>query len=255
MVLDVIKLKVRDYMTPEPISVDKEILLEDAISIMAKRNIGNLVIEDKGKPSTILTEREILSFVIRDGGVPDIQIKKIPTKQFSSVSPEELVIDAAKTMLEKKKRLLVFENERLEGIITVSDMLRGLRATGGNPLLDGVIRGKVYGCVYYDSIFKAAKVMYAKKVGSVLVSRDGVYDGIFTERDLLTRVLSKGVDMRDRIEKYCSTPLVTALYGIRGNDAAEIMALNRIKRLPLVGKEKVTGIVTARDIVDAFRRP
>ncbi len=256
MVLDTIKLRVGDYMTPDPISLDDKTNLQDAISIMAKKNIGNLVINIDGKPSTILTEREILSYIIKEGIIPEIQVKNVPTKRFAVVTPKELVIDAAKRMLEEKKRLLVFEDEKLVGIITVSDMLRGLRTTGGNPPLDDVIRGKVYGCVYYDSIFKAVKIMYSKKVGSVLISKDnGSYEGIFTERDLLTRVITKDVDLQNRLEKYSSTPLVTARFGIRGNDASEIMAINKIKRLPLTDKDSVKGMVTARDIVDAFRRP
>ncbi len=256
MVLDTIKLRVGDYMTLDPIRVDSKTNLQDAISIMAKKNIGNLIIDKDDKPSTILTEREILSYIVKEGTIPDMQVKDVPTKRFAVVTPGDLVIDAAKKMLEEKKRLLVFEYKKLVGIITASDMLRGLRTTGGNPLLDDVIRGKIYGCVYYDSIFKAVKIMYSKKVGSVLISKEnGSYEGIFTERDLLTRVLTKDVDLQDRLEKYSSAPLVTARLGIRGNDAAEIMAINKIKRLPLTDKDKVVGIVTARDIVDAFRRP
>ncbi len=254
MVLDTIKLRVEDYMTPDPISVDYETKLQDAISLMAKKNIGNLVICKDDNPSSILTEREILTYVVKEGKIPDIQIMHVPTKRFAAVSPKELVIDAAKKILEDKKRLLVLEDEKLVGIITISDMLRGLRTTGGNPALDNVIRRKVYSCIYYDSIFKAVKIMHAKKVGSVLISKDDTHYGIFTERDLLTRVLTKDVDCQDRLEKYSTSPLVTAKIGIRGNDAAEIMATNKIKRLVLKDKEKVAGIVTARDIVEAFGR-
>lgn len=254
MVLDTIGLRVEDYMTLNPISVDDETKLPDAISIMAKKNIGNLVIEKNGKPSTILTEREILTYLVKEGQIPDIQIKDVPTKRFATASPNELVIEVATTILEKKKRLLVFDNNRLAGIITVSDMLRGLLTTGGNPSLDEVIRKKVYACLYHDSIFKAVKIMHGKKIGSVLISRGDAHVEIFTERDLLTRVLTKSADLLDRLEKYSSSPLVTARYGIRGDDAAKIMSINKIKRLPLTDENGIAGIVTARDIVDAFRR-
>lgn len=254
MVLDTMALRVGDYMTPNPISVDDETRLLDAIAIMAKKNIGNLVVEKNGKPSTILTEREILECVVKEGQIPDIRIKEVPTKRFARASPNELVIDVARTTLEKKKRPLVFDNNTLVGIITVSDMLRGLRTTGGNPSLDKVIRKKVHTCLYHDSIFKATKIMYAKKIGSVMVSKGEMHVGIFTERDLLTRALTMGANLLDNLEKYSSFPLVTARYGIKGNDAAEIMSINKIKRLPLTDKKGIVGIVTARDVVDAFRR-
>ena len=252
MVLDTIKLRVGDYMTPDPISVGPETKLEDAIAIMAKKNIGNLVVNKNGKPSSILTEREVLTYLVREGQIPDIEIKDVPTKLFAVVTPNDLVLDAAKTTIEEKKRLLVSEKEKIVGIITVSDMLRGLRTTGGNPKLDNVIRKKVYDCVYHDSIFKAVKIMYKKRVGSVIITKDDTPYGIFTERDLLTRVLVKDVDMQDRLAKYSTSPLITAHLGIQGNDAAEIMAINKIKRLALTKEDKVVGMVTARDIVDAF---
>lgn len=254
MVLDTIKLKVGDYMTPDPISVDSKTSLTDAISIMSRKNIGNLVIEKNGKPSTILTEREILSYVVREGRIPEIMMKDVPTRRFAIISPNEPVIEAARIMLENKKRLLVFEDGEPVGIITVSDMLRGLCTTGGDPRLDDVMRGKVYGCSYHDSIFKAAKIMYSKKVGSVLISKDEKYQGIFTERDLLTKVLERDINPKDRLEDHSSFPLVTAKFGIRGNEAAEIMAVHKIKRLPLAENGKIKGIITARDVVDAFRR-
>lgn len=254
MVLDTISLRVGDYMTSNPISIDEQASLYEAIATMAKKNIGSLIVESGEKPTSLLTEREILAYVIKEGTIPEIQLSEVATERFEEVSPRELVIDAAKTMLERKKRLLVFEDDRLAGIITVSDMMRGLLTTGGNPDLDDVIRRKIHACVYHDSIFKAAKIMYTKKIGSVLITKEGSHQGIFTERDLLTRVLTSGVDLQDRLQEYSSFPLVTARYGIRGNGAAQMMSSNKIKRLPLTDGMKVVGMVTARDIVDAFRR-
>jgi predicted transcriptional regulator len=41
MVFDKLELKVEDYMTPNPISVKSTLKLKDAITIMAKKKIGN----------------------------------------------------------------------------------------------------------------------------------------------------------------------------------------------------------------------
>ena len=186
MVLDKLQLKVEDYMTPNPISVKPSLNLKDAISIMAKKKIGNVIVNDgKGNPSSILTEREILTYLVKDGGIPDIKMKDVQTKPFAIVSPDDLVLDAAKILLGKKKRLLVFDDDKLVGIITASDMLRGLRTTGGNPPLEKVVSTKVYSCEYFDSVFKAINLMYKKRIGSVLIMKDNLPFGIFTERDLL----------------------------------------------------------------------
>jgi len=253
MVLDKLQLKVADYMTPNPISVKPSLKLKNAISIMAKKKIGNVIVDDeKGNPSSILTEREILTYLVKDGGMPDIEMKKVQTKPFATVSPGDLVLGAAKILIEKKKRLLVFDDEKLVGIITASDMLKGLRSTGGNPPLDKVVSTKVYSCEYFDSMFKAVNLMFKKRIGSILIMKNDLPFGIFTERDLLG-VLTKNVSLQERLANYSTYPLITAKYGIKGNDAAEIMSKNKIKRLALKKNDDVVAIVTARDIVDAFR--
>jgi CBS domain-containing protein len=253
MVLDKLQLKVSDYMTLNPVSVNPGQKVIDAIGIMAKKKIGNVIVNDmKGNPSSILTEREILTYLVKDGGIPDMEMKTVQTKPFAVISPDSLVLDAAKTMIEKKKRLLVFDNKKLVGIITASDMLKGLRNTGGNPSLDDVISPKVYSCEYFDSIFKAVNLMFKKRIGSILVRKNKIPFGIFTERDLL-RVLLKNIPLPDRLANNSTYPLITAKYGIKGNDAAEIMSKNKIKRLALTKNNEVVSIVTARDIVDAYR--
>ena len=253
MVIDKLQLLVADYMTPNPISVKPNLSLKDALSIMAKKKIGNVIVNDgKGTPSSILTEREILTYLVKDGGIPDIKMKDAQTKPFATVSPDDLVLDAAKILIGKKKRLLVFDKEKLVGIITASDMLRGLRTTGGNPTLEKVVSNKVYSCEYFDSIFKAINLMYKKRIGSVLIIKDNTPFGIFTERDLLG-VLTKNISLQERLANYSTFPLITAKYGIKGNDAAEMMSENKIKRLALKKNDTIVAMVTARDIVDAFR--
>ena len=254
MALKIIELKVGDFMTPDPIAIDEDESFKEAISIMAKKGIGNLVVKEDNAPNGILSEREILLYLVKDGEILDKPIRNIATEFFSKISTKETVFDAAKLMISGKKRLLVFEDEKLVGIITASDMLRGFRKTGGNPSLEDVMSTKIYECPYGDSIFKAIKLMYKKRIGSVIVTKNETPYGIFTERDLLVNVLTKGVNLTKRLGNYCSFPLVTAKIGIRGNDAARIMASNKIKRLALTKEDKIVAIVTARDVVDAFCR-
>ena len=253
MVFDKLELKVEDYMTPNPISVKPTLKLKDAIDIMAKKKIGNMIVDDeKGRPSGILTEREILTYLVKDGGIPDIEMGMVQTKPFTMISPDDLVLDVANTLLEKKRRLLVFDDKKLVGIITASDMLKGLRTTGGNPDLERVVSTRVYSCEYFDSIFRAINLMFKKRIGSVLVVKNKIPFGIFTERDLLG-VLTKNIPLQERLENYATHPLITAKYGIKGKYAAEIMNKNKIKRLALKKNDTIVAMVTARDIVDTFR--
>jgi predicted transcriptional regulator len=252
MILKTIELRVGDFMTSEPISVEDNVLFPAAVSVMTNNGIGNLVITQNNEPSGLLTEREILSYLVRKSEIPSDPMKDVLTQSFTKIPPVTPILDAAKMMIERKKRLLVFDNEKLVGIITASDILRGFRKTGINPSLDKVMSKKIYQCDYNDSIFKAIKFMYAKRIGSVVITKNKIPYGIFTERDLLVNVLTKKIEFTERVGDYCTSPLVTTKIGIRGNNAARLMASRKIKRLILTEKDKMTGIVTARDIVEAF---
>jgi CBS domain-containing protein len=166
-------------------------------------------------------------------------------------------------MISNKTRLLVFDSHddndkdrpnKLVGIITASDIVRAFRTTDRNPPVEDVMSTKIFDIPYENSIFAAVRILYERRVGSVIVIKDNKPYGIFTERDLLTKVISKGLQLSERVGDFCSTPLITAQHGIRANEAANIMFINNMKRLPLAQDGEVTSIVTARDLVDAFQK-
>jgi len=240
-------------MSPRPITIKTMDTLPNAIDLMADKGIGNLVVEKNRHVVGILTEREILGFIVSKKKLDDTKIEQIPLSLFTIISPDTNVIDAARLMLTRKTRLLVYDEKKFLGIITATDMVRAFRRTSSNPSLEKVISSRLYAVKEEDDVFKAVKMMYEKRIGSVIVTKRGSPYGIFTERDLLVNVLSYGADMKNPVAGYCSIPIVTAKFGIKGGDAARIMAEKKIKRLVLTKQGKVYAIVTARDIVDAFQ--
>lgn len=254
MVLKITKLLVGNYMTAYPISVKPAAPFKTVINFMAENGFATLIVmEEQGTmPLGVLTEREILHYVVSEGKIPDKLVKDLFIQPFVSVTPDTTVIEAAKLMISKRSRTLVFaDKDKLVGIITASDMLRAFRKTIISPTLDKVISTKVQQCPYESSILDASKILHEKNIGSVIVSRGSMH-GIFTQRDLV-RVLEKEVDLASKVGDHSSFPLVTAKKGILANEAASIMAAKNIKRLALTEDNTLAGIVTARDIVDAFQ--
>jgi CBS domain-containing protein len=97
--------------------------------------------------------------------------------------------------------------------------------------------------------------MHYERIGSILVinEQSGIPFGIFTERDLLIKVLSKQARIEgELLANYCTSPLIVAHIGVNARDAANIMAVSHVKRLPLTKNEKVVAIVAARDLVASF---
>ncbi len=244
--------KVGDYMTRDPISLPNNSTLQEAVDTMAKRGVGNLVVTD-GATIGILTEREILNYLHLFGAIPDRLLGDIMLRQFTKVSPETSVVEAAKKMISTKTRLLVYEDDKLVGIVTTSDLLKTLfKTTEGNPSLEKVMSRNISSLENYALILEAIRVMEKKRIGSVIITVEGLHDGIFTERDLLTKILTKNVDITQEVGNYCSHFLVTARMGIGARDAAKLMFANGIKRLPITNCGRIVGMVTARDVVEAF---
>ncbi|KON33738.1 MAG: hypothetical protein AC479_03525 [miscellaneous Crenarchaeota group-6 archaeon AD8-1] len=98
-------------------------------------------------------------------------------------------------------------------------------------------------------------IMMAKNhIGSVVITKNNEPLGIFTERDLLTKFLAKNRTLITEVGDICSSPLITASFGTSINNAASIMTSNNIRRLPITKNNKLVGILSARDLVEAYAR-
>lgn len=255
MGLNVKDLLVGNYMSEYPISVKPEVLFNTVVSFMADEGFATLIVmeEESSVPLGVLTEREILRHVVSGEKSMDQRVKQAFIQPFVSVTPDTTIIEAARLMISKKSRILVFaDGDKLVGTITASDMLKAFQETDRAPGLEKVISTKVYHCPYDTTILDAAKLLEEKNIGSILIQRDSSY-GIFTQRDLV-RTLAKGVSVESKVGPYSSFPLVTAKRGILANEAASIMSAKNIKRLGLTDDDgSIVGIVTARDVVDAYQ--
>ena len=248
------ELNVSAYMTADPITVTADVKFFDAVTIMYKNRIGNLVVTKDNEAVGLISERQIIHYLVSEETITDKPMSHIATSLFTKISPDTTILDAAKIRFEKNRKLLVFKNDKLAGIITTSDMLRGLRNLNSQISIDHVLAPKMYTCSFQDTVFDQIKLMHEKRIGSVIVNKDNEPYGIFTERDLICNALAIAADMSEEVGRYCSHPLITADVGINFQEASDIMATNKIKRLPLKKEGRLTTIVCACDLLKAFEK-
>ncbi len=106
------------------------------------------------------------------------------------------------------------------------------------------------------SVIEAARVMREKRVGCLVVVREGRPVGVVTDRDLALRVLAEGRDPRTSTVADIVTydPIVVSI-GDALETALEKMRVHGVRRLPIVSAEgKVVGVVTADDVMMSFGR-
>jgi len=103
----------------------------------------------------------------------------------------------------------------------------------------------------HETIYKTAKVMDKNNVGCIIVTKkDGKPIGIITERDLVTRVLSKNIlPSRVRAGKVMTSPLITIESEETLQEAARKMSRLNVRRLGVVYKGNFLGIITGKDIL------
>ena len=101
---------------------------------------------------------------------------------------------------------------------------------------------------------KVAQLMQDNKVGCVIVvDKTGNAIGIITERDLVVRVLAKNVSPTGaKAKEFMTKPLVTVDPDNDVSSAARMMSKKDIRRLGVLYKGKLVGIVSSKDILDVM---
>lgn len=99
-------------------------------------------------------------------------------------------------------------------------------------------------------VLSAAKKMGSANVGSLIIVEDGKPIGILTERDLVRKVIAQAADPRGlSAREVMSSPVVTIGPDASLREAADLMLRSGVKRLPVISKGKLVGIITDTDLV------
>ncbi len=100
----------------------------DALTIMAEKNIGALVVVENDDVVGIFSERDYARKVILKGkNSKDTAVKEIMTSEVISVRPDQSVQKCMALMTEKRIRHLpVLANEKLIGVISIGDVVKAI---------------------------------------------------------------------------------------------------------------------------------
>ncbi|MFN3413931.1 MAG: CBS domain-containing protein [Thermoanaerobaculum sp.] len=109
---------------------------------------------------------------------------------------------------------------------------------------------KVYTVAPEATVLQAARAMDAHNVGSLLVVDGDKPVGIFSERDLMRRVVVAGKDpAKVKVQEVMSRDVWVVEPDTRVKEAMAIMTERRCRHLPVVEKGKVVGLISIGDLV------
>jgi CBS domain-containing protein len=105
-----------------------------------------------------------------------------------------------------------------------------------------------------ESALEAAKLMADRGISSLFVVKDGIPVGIVTERDFIKKVCAKELVISQvNVEDIMSKILTTAEPETPIEVAVQRMVNHKIRRLPIMERGKVVGIITVTDLAKHLR--
>ncbi len=100
------------------------------------------------------------------------------------------------------------------------------------------------------SVLDAAKEMNARRVGSLVVIEGDSVVGIFTERDVLSRVVAARRDPETTsVGQVMTAPVAVCHPETTLEECRGVMTNRRIRHLPVVADGRLVGIITSGDIL------
>ncbi len=107
------------------------------------------------------------------------------------------------------------------------------------------------------TVAEAATQMSAKSVGAIAVrTGGGPIEGIFTERDLLRRVVASGLDPRaTKIAQVMTKEVRTISARATVEDALRLMIVHRYRHLLVQDGAVVAGLISVRDLMSFLVQP
>ncbi len=116
--------RVRDVMTPEPVSVTEAAGIVEVAEIMRDRDIGDVVVRSNGQVVGILTDRDLVVRGLAGGqDLDSLTAGDLCSGDVASVTSEDSAATAVDLMRTRAiRRLPVIDAGRLVGIVSIGDL-------------------------------------------------------------------------------------------------------------------------------------
>jgi CBS domain-containing protein len=255
---DLLRLnQVNDIMSHDVVTINPEATLQEAAVLMGEKHIGSLIVRRNRILLGIITERDLLTKILACGKSPATEkVEENMACPLITIDPEAKIKEAAQKMYRNKSRLVVLDKGELVGIVTASDLIRSMPEVPETQVqVDDFMTRTVVTADENTPVTRISKIMGEEHIGSVVITRKGRPFAIFTERDLLTKILAKNKPVDIPVGEVASSPLITIPAGTSVHNAAATMAIKHIRRLPVAAPDEIlVGVITSRDLIEAYAR-
>jgi len=120
---------VRDIMIKELLTISEHESALKAAQVMTEKGVSSLIVLADDQPIGIVTERDFIKKIcLKELKLSSVRVGDMMSRIRTSASPDTPIDVAVQRMVNNRiRRLPIFENGKVVGIITVTDLAKYLR--------------------------------------------------------------------------------------------------------------------------------
>ena len=259
-------MKVKDVMTTDIITIDKDIDLKYVLTLMKKYDITKIPVLEEKQLVGMVTDNIIAYKLgsIRKKGVPASRLhaSSVTDKNIECISSDTEV----KTILKKVGQpgptmLCVTDNKHLLGVITKADLLHLVESK--KPVSE-IMNKKILTVSPDDRIIHARRIMVDEKIARLPVVDKGRLVGMISDNELAFAFanvkksfpLGRQKHKLDElfVKDVMKTPAIWTRPSTTAKEAASLMLKHNVGALPIIENDKIIGIISRTDLLNTISR-
>ena len=250
--------QVKEIMTTQLTSAAITETISRVVELMVTADVGRVIITDADVPVGMFTEKDVLKRVVNKPiDLQQTTIREVMTSPIQAVAEETHIVDALGRMYQGNFRHLLVRGKRgtIVGIVSMRRILK-IAVELGQGLSETRTVGEIMsgGVLTVDqscSISESTELMMQKNSSAVVVTQEQHAKGIFTERDLLKRVINKLPDItKTSVGQVMTAPLISMPQTTHVGEVLAEMYRRDIRNMPVKGTgDDLLGIVSMPDVL------
>lgn len=184
-------MQVRNFMTPDVVSVEIPGNRDDVLKILKRTGISGVPVLKEGKLVGIITRKDMLR------KAEETQLGLLMTRNPATIGPDASLAEAAALIIKHRvRRLPVVEDKILVGILSVADLITAIAQMKYRNEIKDQFTSTTFALWEETPLSLVGRVMEISGVDAIpILDNEGVLSGIISERDLI-----KNSSIEDSVE-------------------------------------------------------
>lgn len=254
-------MKVKEIMTKEVITVDKDDSLNHVLDLMKKYEITKIPVLEEKKFFGLVTDN-VISYKLgsirkRSITASRLHASSVTEKKVMVIIPEEEVKNILKSVGEPGPTMLpVVEKQKLVGVVTKADLLPLVK---NKNQVNSIMQRKIHTVSLSDRVIHARRIMINENIARLPVLDEHKLVGIISDLEIVFALasLKKSFSLGKQkhhldellVKDAMRSHVIWTTPSIKISDAAQLMLKHNVGALPLIENEKLVGMITRTDLL------